>query len=241
MGRRANEARVLAPKREADANKEKLLKAAQKLFAVQGLAHTQIAQITREAGTGISMFYRYFQDKNDLLRGLITSFLDELDGGLHEALAGVEHQSPLEQLFTIRKVFQHVVGSLVARPDLTVMVYRAGFDADERTESLIRARVAKVAMDIASHIARAEDAGLVVVKQKEVLGHAAAGLALQVANKLIQEGTPDLDEAVDVCTRFTIGGLLVFCPPQVFNQIFPAIQYMLQPGLTGNSLTTAEV
>lgn len=241
MGRRANEARVLAPKREADANKEKLLRAAQKLFAAQGLAHTQIAQITREAGTGISMFYRYFQDKNDMLRDLISAFLDDLDHGLHAALAGVERQSPLEQLFTIRKVFQHVIGSLVARPDLTVMVYRAGFDADERTESLIRTRIAKVAMDIATHIARAEDAGIVVVKQKEVLGHAAAGLALQVANKLIQEGTPELDEAVDVCTRFTIGGLLVFCPPQVFNQIFPAIQFMLQPGLNGISPNPAEV
>lgn len=241
MGRRASENRILTPKREFDANKAKLLQAAQKLFAAQGLAGTQIAQITREAGTGISMFYRYFQDKNDLLRDLITAFLDELDHGLHAALANVERQTPIEQLFTIRKVFQHVIGSLVARPDLTVMVYRAGFDADERTEALIRTRIAKVAMDIAAHIARAEDAGLVVVKQKEVLGHAAAGLALQVANKIISEGTPSLDDAVDACTRFTIGGLLVFCPPQVFNQIFPALQFMLQPGLNVNSPNVAEV
>ncbi len=231
MGRRASENRVLPLKRDPDANQEKLLQAAQKLFAAQGPGGTQIAQITREAGTGISMFYRYFTDKNDLLRVLITQFLDALDRGVDEALAGVERKTPIEQLFTIRKVFEHVIGMLVSRPDLTVLVYRAGFDADETIESLIRDRVARIAMDIASHIARAEEAGLVVVKQKEVLGHAAVGLALQVANKLIQEGTPTLTEAVDSCTRFTLGGLLVFCPPQVFNQIFPAIQFMLQPDL----------
>lgn len=226
-----------------DANKEKLLLAGQKLFSIQGLAGTQIAQITAEAGTGISMFYRHFKDKRDLLHHLLEAFLDELDEKLGDALDGVEQQSPLEQLFTIRKVFQHVIGQLVENPELTVMLYRAGFAGDEVTEQIVRQRISKVALDIAAHITRAEDAGIVVVKQKEVLGHAATGLALQVANKLILEGKPDLEEAVDTCTRFTLGGLLVFCPPEIFNQIFPAIQFMLQPtpGAPSPSNPVAEV
>jgi AcrR family transcriptional regulator len=230
MGRRANDNKVIPlHDRKPDANKEKLLRAAQNLFSAQGLAGTQIAQITGEAGTGISMFYRYFKDKNDLLQNLIETFLNELDLRLADALEGVERQSPMEQLFSIRKVFHHVIGHLVSRPDLTVMLYRAGFGADEKTEMMIRGRISKVALDVAAHITRAEEAGVVIVKQKEVLGHAVTGLALQVANKLIADREPDLDEAVDVCTRFTLGGLLVFCPPATFNQIFPAVQFMLQP------------
>lgn len=244
MGRPASGNNVIVLRKgETDANKDKLLQAAQKLFATQGLAGTQVAQITGEARTGISMFYRYFKDKNELLQDLLETFLNQLDNGLASALEGVENQSPLEQLFTIRKVFQHVIGSLVSRPDLTTMLYRAGFAADEKTEALIRARISKVALDVAAHIMRAETAGLLVVKHKEVLGHAVTGLALQVANKIIQEGTPDVDAAVDVCTRFTLGGLLVFCPPQTFNQIFPALQFMLQPtsGVTPNLNPVQEV
>jgi AcrR family transcriptional regulator len=230
MGRRADPQRIHQPRKGApDANRQKLLRAGQKLFASQGLAGTQIAHITGEAGTGISMFYRYFKDKNELLQDILSSFLDELDAALAEALEGVEHQSPLEQLFTIRKVFQQVVGMLVSNPDFTLMLYRAGFTADDETEAMVRRRISKVAMDLAAHITRAEEAGIVVVKQKEVLGHAAAGIAIQVANKLIQEGTPSLDEAVDACTRFTIGGLLVFCPPETFQKLFPAVQFLLQP------------
>ena len=230
MGRRANENRIIPLRRLVpDANKEKLLRAAQKLFATQGLAGTQIAQITGEAGTGISMFYRYFKDKNEVLQHLLDSFLAELDAGLANALEGVERQTPLEQLMSIRKVFQHVIGLLVARSDLTFMLHRAGYGADEKTELMIRERISKVAIDVALHITRAEDAGIVVVKNKEVLGHAVTGLALQVANKLILEGKPSLEDAVDACTRFTIGGLLVFCPPEIFQKIFPAIQFMLQP------------
>ena len=212
-----------------DANKEKLLAAGRKLFSTQGLAGTQISQITAEAGTGISMFYRHFKDKKELLNHLLEAFLDELDEKLAGALEGVESQTPLEQLFTIRRVFEEVIGQLVSNPELTVMLYRAGFAADEETERMVRQRISKVAMDIAAHVTRAEEAGIVVVKQKEVLGHAATGLALQVSNKLILEGEPSLTEAVDTCTRFTIGGLLVFCPPDTFNEIFPAIRYMLQP------------
>jgi AcrR family transcriptional regulator len=230
VGRKANTENVIVLRQgEPDANKEKLLRAAQKLFALHGLAGTQIAQITREAGTGISMFYRYFKDKNDLLETLIVTFLDDLDARLAGALEGVERQAPLEQLFSIRKVFQQVIGMLVSHPELTVMLYRAGFAADEKIETLVRDRISKVALDVAAHITRAEEAGILVVKHKEVLGHAVAGLALQVANKLILEGTPELEDAVDVCTRFTIGGLLVYCPREVFEQLYPALQLMLQP------------
>jgi AcrR family transcriptional regulator len=232
MGRRAVPRAIeVSPKREPDANQEKLLRAAQKLFAVQGLDRTQISQITAEAGTGISMFYRYFTDKNDVLKVLLQGFLDELDAGMHAALQGVERQTPLEQLFTIRKVFEHVIGMLVGRAELTLMLFRTGFSADEGTQRLVRARIAKVAGDIASHIARAEEAGLIVVAQKEVLGHAAAGLALEVSFKLIVEGRPTLEEAVDTCARFVIGGLLAFAPQETFDRIFPAIRFVLQPTL----------
>ena len=229
MGRRPSGVSIaVLPKREPDANQEKLLRAAQKLFAMHGLAGTQIAHITAEAGTGISMFYRYFADKNDLLQCLLKVFFDEFDAKLADALEGVESQTPLEQLLTIRKVFQRVLGMLVARPDLTVVLLRTGFAADERIERLVRERIAKITTDLANHIALAEDAGLLAVKQKELLGHAVAGLVLQVAQVLILEGKPELDEAVDTCTRFTLGGLIAFSRPEAFTEIVPALRYMLQ-------------
>lgn len=228
---------TVLPKRGADGNREKLLRAAQKLFATQGLANTQVAQITGEAGTGISMFYRHFKDKNDVLRCLVESFLDEIDTQLADALSGIERQSTLEQLFSVRKLYQHVIELLVSRPELTVNLYQAGFGGEDDIEALVRTRVNKLALDIASHLSRAEAAGIVNIKHKEVLGHAIVGLALQVSQKIILEGTPAIDEAVETCTRFTLGGVLLFAPPNTFDQLFPALRFMLQPAL---GLSTAQ-
>ncbi|MDH6214233.1 TetR/AcrR family transcriptional regulator [Streptomyces pseudovenezuelae] len=70
--------------------------AALRVIARQGYLSTKIADITAEAGKSAGVFYRYFTDKDDLLRSVVDDFavalrerVTEQAGGPH-ALDGVE-------------------------------------------------------------------------------------------------------------------------------------------------------
>lgn len=52
--------------------------AARKLFAERGFHGTTLADITSAAGKSSAVFYRYFDDKEDLLASLAGSFLHDV-------------------------------------------------------------------------------------------------------------------------------------------------------------------
>ena len=52
--------------------------AARKLFAERGFHGTTLADITSAAGKSPAAFYRYFDDKEDLLAALAESFLHDV-------------------------------------------------------------------------------------------------------------------------------------------------------------------
>ena len=52
--------------------------AARKLFAERGFHGTTLADITSAAGKSPGLFYRYFDDKEDLLAALAESFLHDV-------------------------------------------------------------------------------------------------------------------------------------------------------------------
>ena len=51
---------------------------ARKLFAERGFHGTTLADITSAAGRSPAVFYRYFDDKEDLLAALAESFLRDV-------------------------------------------------------------------------------------------------------------------------------------------------------------------
>jgi len=58
--------------------REALELAARKLFAERGFHGTTLADITSAAGKSSAVFYRYFDDKEDLLASLAESFLHDI-------------------------------------------------------------------------------------------------------------------------------------------------------------------
>ncbi|MDT5033478.1 MAG: hypothetical protein QOC94_3649, partial [Actinoplanes sp.] len=56
--------------------------AARKLFAERGFHGTTLADITAAAGKSPAVFYRYFDDKEDLLADLAESFLHNFLSGI---------------------------------------------------------------------------------------------------------------------------------------------------------------
>ena len=58
--------------------REAIEQAARKLFAEHGFHGTTLADITSAAGKSPAVFYRYFDDKEDLLAALAESFLHDI-------------------------------------------------------------------------------------------------------------------------------------------------------------------
>ena len=63
---------------EGRARPDAIEQAARKLFAESGFHGTTLADITSAAGKSPAVFYRYFDDKEDLLAALAESFLHDV-------------------------------------------------------------------------------------------------------------------------------------------------------------------
>lgn len=64
--------------RRLNKTRKKLLKAARDVFSEKGLDYATIDEITERADVGRGTFYYHFDDKDDLIRSLTTSILEEL-------------------------------------------------------------------------------------------------------------------------------------------------------------------
>jgi AcrR family transcriptional regulator len=70
---------------DARRNRERILKAARRVFAEQGL-HSQIDDVARRAKVGVGTVYRHFPTKDALLESLVREHFEEIAGFAREAL-----------------------------------------------------------------------------------------------------------------------------------------------------------
>jgi len=207
----------------------RLLVAAGELFGADGYYGTQVTDITERARTGVGTFYRYFADKEDILRTLLGEHFERIRGQQVALRAGMEKRSPLEQVEVVRETFRAILTELCGRPDITMAVFRFGYGVSQRINDEIWRFVSTMAEDIVSDLTRAEKAGLIVVSHKDLLAHCVAGTVLQVAHKLVVDGDGTIDAAVDICTRFTLGGLAAFVTDTHFAAMTPILRDLTAP------------
>lgn len=87
------------------ARTEALIESAERLFLEHGIGNVSIDDITRDAGVAKGSFYRYFEDKEELVRGLIEpakervlSAFERAERRLHDALGPREVKSAYAKL-----------------------------------------------------------------------------------------------------------------------------------------------
>jgi AcrR family transcriptional regulator len=108
--------------------REAIEQAARKLFAERGFHGTTLADITSAAGRSSAVFYRYFDDKEDLLAALAESFLHDIvePSGLSVSLP----DSPDDTEFFTRVVtgywnmFKQNIGIMIAVAQLAATQQR---------------------------------------------------------------------------------------------------------------------
>jgi len=77
--------------------RDRILKAAARIFAERGYYEIGIGDIAREAGIGRASFYYYFEDKEKAARAVFASYVDRIYEAAYEAVpAEAPDDAPLE-------------------------------------------------------------------------------------------------------------------------------------------------
>lgn len=79
------------------ASRQKILDAALELFAYDGYHTTSMSKVAKKAGVSKGLIYNYFNSKEELLKSMFDSFMDDVD----DLFTEMKQRSPEEQLRTI--------------------------------------------------------------------------------------------------------------------------------------------
>jgi TetR/AcrR family fatty acid metabolism transcriptional regulator len=93
--------------RTAGDKRERILAAAERIFARHGFFAARVSEIAKEAGVADGTIYLYFKSKDDLLISLFESRMKQVNEELRQAIAG---RPPTEQL----RAFIHTYLQLVS-------------------------------------------------------------------------------------------------------------------------------
>jgi AcrR family transcriptional regulator len=149
--------------------------AARKLFAERGFHGTTLADITSAAGKSAAVFYRYFDDKEDLLAALAESFLRDIvtPSGLHVDLPN----SPDDDEF-----FTSVVTGYwnMFKQNIGIMIAVAQLAATQQRFAVVQNEFRRFGMDlVAASVLRAQEQGYATELNPQ---HTAAAIALLFEN-----------------------------------------------------------
>ena len=87
--------------------RERILTAAERIFARRGFFAAKVSDVAKEAGVADGTIYLYFKSKDDLLISLFERRMQQVNDLLKNALAGI--QSPRDQLQTFIKTYLQLV------------------------------------------------------------------------------------------------------------------------------------
>lgn len=165
--------------------------AARKLFAERGFHGTTLADITSAAGKSPAVFYRYFDDKQDLLAALAESFLRDV-----VAPSGAE--VPMPASAEDSEFFTSVVTGYwnMFKQNIGIMIAVAQLAASQQRFADVQNRFRRIGMDIvAASVRRAQEQGYGAELDPQ---HTAAAIALLFENfTVVVAGNSGLDLEVD--------------------------------------------
>jgi AcrR family transcriptional regulator len=129
--------------------------AARKLFAERGFHGTTLADITSAAGKSPAVFYRYFDDKEDLLASLAGSFL-------HDIVEPSANSVALPESADDAVFFTAVVTGYwnMFKQNIGIMIAVAQLGATQQRFALLQNEFRRFGMDIvAASVRRAQEQG----------------------------------------------------------------------------------
>src|SRR6185436_16852166 len=107
--------------RNSGDKRERILAAAERIFARHGFFAARVSEIAKEAGVADGTIYLYFKSKDDLLISLFESRMKQVNNLLRTAVAG---RPPPEQLRALIRVYLRMVSDEPAAVEVLTIELR---------------------------------------------------------------------------------------------------------------------
>lgn len=128
--------------RGLESNRERILRAAQRVFAEQGFDRARVEEIARQAGVNKALIYYYFKSKEGMLEKLVERVIEEGNALQKTVLAEMvgsqrQAQSPLEEA-VFKKALDKTLEFLEQRRDVLNIVFMQALKTHGRSNPLFR-------------------------------------------------------------------------------------------------------
>jgi AcrR family transcriptional regulator len=194
---------VTAPgKREATkaANRAAILAAARDVFAELGYGEATIRDIVRRTDLASGTFYNYFPDKESVLRALV----EDNSAVVQKRLREVRGRADTMEDFVrdgYRVYFEYVVED---RATFELMRRNAGTIRELMDEPALGAGVRDLEDDLRARVRRG---ALPKAADVDYLAAAMAGVAVEVAMRMIERDPPDVEGATAFAAALFLAGM----------------------------------
>jgi AcrR family transcriptional regulator len=201
--------------------RQAIIESAKQLFSDKGFARTQVAEIAQNAGVGMSAFYGQFEDKSQLFLFIINEVFSELHAGIVQLRQGVNLNTPFESMIAIQQIYEMVFEALNKHAHIVLSMFRSGFSAIPGLETWYWHICDAVAAELSLNYQQAEAQGLVEIDGYRDMSEVMIGMVQHLGYRMVLQGTPTPMEAARVCTRYTVGSLLMSMPKEKLPQVMP--------------------
>ena len=201
--------------------RQAIITAAKQLFSDKGFARTQVAEIAQSAGVGMSAFYGQFEDKSQLFLFILNEVFTELHAGIVEVRQGVNLNSPVESINATQQIYEMIFETLNKHAHITLSIFRSGFSAIPGLETWYWHICDAIAAELSKNYQQAEAAGLIEISSHRDMSDAMIGMVQHLGYRMVLQGSPTPSAAAQMCTRYTIGSLLMSMPRSKIPQLMP--------------------
>jgi len=185
---------------KAKRTKQRLLRAAERVFGASGFDRASIAEITSRAGVSQGTFYCYFVDKKAVFVALIDELGRALRAALRAATSGLTDRLAIE-----REGFRGFFRFVAEHRDL----YRIVRQAEFVDEGAYRAYYVRLAAGYVRGLTRAMDARQIRRADPEQLAWCLMGIGdfLGMRWVLWEDEAPDIDALTDAALALVRDGI----------------------------------
>lgn len=194
-------------KEQAARTEADLKSAARRVFERRGYLNTKITDITAEAGRATGSFYTHFSDKESLLEAMLADMLAGVDD---QVRTSGTHNPDFSDPGAVR---WHVAAfwTFFSRHRTELVALQQAALVDPRFAEHLKDLYAPDVDEIRDHLRRAEDSGVQLPADEQLVATMISSMMLQFA--MVWLVGPSLgrtlgdEEAIDALTRFILYGL----------------------------------
>lgn len=201
--------------------RQAIIVSAKQLFSDKGFSRTQVAEIAQNAGVGMSAFYGQFEDKSQLFLFILNEVFTELHAAIVKVRQDVNLNAPLESILATQRIYELIFETLNKHAQITLSMFRSGFSAIPGLETWYWHICDSVAAELSQNYQEAEAAGLVEIGSHRDMSDAMVGMVQHLGYRMVLQGSPTPMEAAKMCTRYTIGSLLMSMPRDKLSKVMP--------------------